>query len=303
MKETKNYFPEAAGTLKTVRDYLRFAISRFNEAGVFFGHGSDNAYDEAAYLVLHTLHLPPDRLDPFLDSALTQSEINEVLRVIGQRVEKRLPAAYLTNEAWLGGHRFYVDERVIVPRSFFAELLDEQMAPWIDDADSIVSVLDLCTGSGCLAILAALAFPNATVDAVDISRDALEVARRNVDDYGLQGRVHLIESDLFSGLGGRQYDLIISNPPYVNAESVTALPPEYRHEPELALGSGHDGLDATRAILRDAARHLTQDGILAVEIGHNRAVLEAAYPTLAFTWLEVEAGEDFVFLMHREDLP
>jgi ribosomal protein L3 glutamine methyltransferase len=303
MTNTKNYFPEATSTLKTVRDCLRFAISRFNEAGIYFGHGSDNAYDEAAYLVLHTLHLPLDRLDPFLDSSLTQSEIDEVLNVIGQRVEKRLPAAYLTNEAWLGGHRFYVDERVIVPRSFFAELLDEQMVPWIDDADNITRVLDLCTGSGCLAILAALAFPNATVDAVDISRDALDVARRNVDEYRLQDRVHLIESDLFARLGDREYDLIISNPPYVNAESVAALPPEYLHEPELALGSGHDGLDATRAILKNAAAHLTPDGILAVEIGHNRVALEASYPTLPFTWLEVEAGEDFVFLMHREDLP
>jgi len=300
---TKDYFPEAAGTLKTLRDCLRFAISRFNEAGIFFGHGSDNAYDEAAYLILHTLHLPLDRLEPFLDSALTQPEIKEVLGVIGQRVEKRLPAAYLTHEAWLGGHRFYVDERVIVPRSFFAELLDEQMVPWVDDPDSIHTVLDLCTGSGCLAILAALAFPQATVDAVDISRDALEVARRNVDDYGLQDRVHLVESDLFAKLGGRKYDLIISNPPYVNAESVAALPPEYRHEPQLALGSGQDGLDATRAILRHAAAHLNPDGILAVEIGHNRDALEAAYPALPFTWLEVEAGADFVFLMHREDLP
>ncbi|HEY5994862.1 MAG TPA: 50S ribosomal protein L3 N(5)-glutamine methyltransferase [Gallionellaceae bacterium] len=301
--DTKDYFPEAAGTLKTVRDCLRFAISRFNEAGIHFGHGSDNAYDEAAYLILHTLHLPLDRLDPFLDSALTQAEIRELLTVIGQRVDKRLPAAYLTHEAWLGGHRFYVDQRVIVPRSFFAELLDEQMVPWIDDADSITRVLDLCTGSGCLAILAALAFPNATVDAVDISRDALDVARRNVNDYQLQDRVHVIESDLFAKLGGQEYDLIISNPPYVNAESVEALPPEYLHEPQLALGSGHDGLDATRAILKHAAKHLTPDGVLAVEIGHNRAALESAYPALPFTWLEVEAGEDFVFLMHREDLP
>jgi len=301
--DAKDYSAETAGALRTVRDCLRFAVSRFNEAGVFFGHGSDNAYDEAAYLILHTLHLPPDRLDPFLDAALTRSELDEVLDVVRQRVDKRLPAAYLTHEAWLGGHRFYVDERVIVPRSFFAELLDEQMVPWVDDADRITSVLDLCTGSGCLAILAALAFPNARVDAVDISRDALEVARRNVDDYALQDRVHLVESDLFAGLGGRRYDLIISNPPYVNAESVAALPPEYRHEPALALGSGQDGLDATRTILKHAAEHLTPDGILAVEIGHNRAALEAACPALPFTWLEVEAGEDFVFLLHREDLP
>jgi ribosomal protein L3 glutamine methyltransferase len=303
MTKTARYYPEAGATLRTVRDCLRFATSRFNEAGLFFGHGSDNAYDEAAYLVLHTLHLPPDRLDPFLDAALTRPEIDAVLDVIGRRVEKRLPAAYLTHEAWLAGHRFYVDERVIVPRSFFAELLDEQMAPWVDDAEAVHRVLDLCTGSGCLAILAALAFPNATVDAADISRDALDVARRNVDDYGLQDRINLVESDLFARLGGRQYDLIISNPPYVDAESVAALPPEYLHEPKLALGSGQDGLDATRAILRGAAAHLTPYGILAVEIGHNRAALEAAYPDTPFTWLEVAAGDDFVFLLRREDLP
>ena len=303
MSDAQPAYPEARATLKTVRDCLRFAVSRFSEAGLHFGHGTDNAYDEAAYLVLHTLHLPLDRLEPFLDSALTPSEVGAVLDLVARRVDKRLPAAYLTNEAWLAGHRFYIDERVIVPRSFFAELLDEQMAPWVDDPDAIHSVLDLCTGSGCLDILAALAFPNAHVDAVDLSRDALDVARRNVADYGLQDRVQLIESDLFGALGGRQYDLIISNPPYVNAASVAALPPEYLHEPVLALGSGQDGLDATRAILRSTAAHLTPDGILAVEIGHNRAALEAAYPDVPFTWLEVAAGEDFVFLLHREDLP
>ncbi|HKB60871.1 MAG TPA: 50S ribosomal protein L3 N(5)-glutamine methyltransferase [Gallionellaceae bacterium] len=302
MTQSPTHYQAAAAALRTVRDCLRFAVSRFNEAGLFFGHGSDNAYDEAAYLVLHTLHLPLDRLDPFLDAALTPDEIEAVLAIIARRVNERLPAAYLTHEAWLAGHRFYVDERVIVPRSFFAELLEEQMAPWVEDPESIRSVLDLCTGSGCLAILAALAYPDSVVDAVDISRDALEVARQNVADYGMQERVHPIESDLFAALNGRQYDLIISNPPYVNAESVDALPPEYLHEPELALGSGQDGLDATRIILRDAARHLTPNGILAVEIGHNRAALEAAYPEMPFTWLEVQTGDDFIFLLHREDL-
>lgn len=299
---TTDYYSEAAATLRTLRDCLRFGLSRSNEAGLHFGHGSDNAYDEVVYLILSTLKLPLDRLDPFLDAALTPSEVEAVLEVIRKRVEQRLPAAYLTNEAWLVGHRFYVDERVIVPRSFIAELLDEQFVPWIDDPDNITSVLDLCTGSGCLAILAALAFENAAVDAVDISSGALEVARRNVDDYELQDRVQLIESDLFANLKGRRYDLIISNPPYVNAESVAALPPEYLHEPELALGSGHDGLDATRIILQQAAEHLVPGGILAVEIGHNRDALEATFPDLPFTWLEVAAGDDFVFLLHREDL-
>jgi ribosomal protein L3 glutamine methyltransferase len=297
-----NFFSEASATLRTVRDCLRFAVSRFNEGKLFFGHGSASAYDEAAYLILHTLHLPLDALEPFLDATLTQTELYEVLNVLEKRVEQRIPAAYLTREAWLGDFRFHVDERVIVPRSFIAELLQERLAPWVADAQAVSSVLDMCTGSGCLAILAALAFPGAKVDAADISLDALEVAQLNVDDYGLQERVRLVESDLFSGLNGSTYDLILSNPPYVDAEAVAALPPEYRHEPVLALGSGSDGLDATRVILQRAADHLNPGGLLVVEIGHNRAALEAAFPRLQFTWLEVAAGDGFVFLLQREDL-
>jgi ribosomal protein L3 glutamine methyltransferase len=289
-------------SLITLRDWLRFAVSRFNEAGLFFGHGSDNAYDEAAYLILHTLHLPLDRLDPFLDASLTHGEAEEVQAVIERRVRERIPAAYLTHEAWLAGHRFYVDERVIVPRSFIAELLLEQLSPWLEDAEEVTRVLDLCTGSGCLAILAALAFPNADVDAVDLSADALQVAARNVSDHGLQDRVELVESDLFKALDGRTYDVIISNPPYVNAESVAALPPEYQAEPALALGSGADGLDATRQILAQAKAHLNPGGLLVVEIGHNREVLEAAYPALPFTWLDTAGGDQFVFMLRREDL-
>jgi ribosomal protein L3 glutamine methyltransferase len=289
-------------SLITVRDWLRFAVSRFNEAKLFFGHGSDNAFDEAAYLILHTLHLPLDRLEPFLDASLTHGESEEVQAVIERRVRERIPAAYLTNEAWLGAHRFYVDERVIVPRSFIAELLNEQLAPWVENPDDIGRALDLCTGSGCLAILAALAFPNADVDAVDLSKDALDVAAKNVADYGLTDRVELIESDLFAALDGRSYDVILSNPPYVNAESVAALPPEYQAEPALALGSGEDGLDATRQILAHAKQHLNPGGLLVVEIGHNRDVLEAAYPTLPFTWLDTESGDQFVFMLRREDL-
>ncbi|OGT00661.1 MAG: ribosomal protein L3 N(5)-glutamine methyltransferase [Gallionellales bacterium RIFCSPLOWO2_02_60_31] len=297
-----NYFSGATHNLCTVRDFLRFAVSRFNQAKLFFGHGSSDAYDEAIYLILHTLHLPLDRLDPFLDAHLTDMECAEVLNIIQQRVEQRMPAAYLTHEAFLGDFSFYVDERVIVPRSFIAELLLEQLAPWIAEPDEIGSVLDLCTGSGCLAILAAHAFPYASVDAVDLSPDALAVAERNVADYDLRDRVHLIESDLFAKLNGRQYDLIISNPPYVDAASVAALPQEYLHEPKLALGSGHDGLDATHTILEHAAQHLTENGLLVVEIGHNREVLEAAYPDLPFTWLDVSAGDQFVFMLHRNDL-
>jgi len=289
-------------SLITVRDWLRFAVSRFNEAKLCFGHGSDNAFDEAAYLILHTLHLPLDRLDPFLDASLTHGESEQVQAVIERRVKERLPAAYLTHEAWLGEHRFYVDERVIVPRSFIAELLHEHLAPWIEHPDEVASALDLCTGSGCLAILAALAFPNAQIDAVDLSQDALDVAARNVDDYKLQDRIECITSDLFTALDGRTYDVILSNPPYVNAESVAELPPEYQAEPTLALGSGEDGLDATRQILAKAASHLNPAGLLVVEIGHNRDALEAAYPTLPFTWLDTESGDHFVFMLRREDL-
>jgi ribosomal protein L3 glutamine methyltransferase len=296
-----NHFDDTE-SLITVRDWLRFAVSRFNEAQLFFGHGSDNAFDEAAYLILHTLHLPLDRLDPFLDASLTHGESEQVQTVIERRVRERVPAAYLTHEAWLGEHRFYVDARVIVPRSFIAELLHEELAPWIESPDAVTRVLDLCTGSGCLAILAALAFPDAGIDAVDLSKEALEVAGRNVADYGLTDRVELIESDLFSALDGRTYDVILSNPPYVNAESVAALPPEYQAEPALALGSGVDGLDATRQILAKAKAHLNPGGLLVVEIGHNRDALEAAYPTLPFTWLDTAGGDQFVFLLRREDL-
>lgn len=292
----------AAKELVTVRDFIRYAVSRFNAAGLFFGHGSDNAWDEAVYLTQHTLNLPLDRLEPFLDARLLTAEREALLDIYRQRCQDRLPAAYLTHEAWLGEHRFYVDDRVIVPRSFIAELLDEQLAPWIDDPWSVSAALDLCTGSGCLAILTALAFPNAAVDAVDLSEEALSVAERNVADYRLGEQIELIHSDGFSQLEGRRYDLIISNPPYVNAESVAALPPEYLHEPEMALGSGDDGLDFTRLILAHAREHLTDDGILVVEIGHNRDVLEAAYPTLPFIWLDTAAGDEYVFLLRAEDL-
>lgn len=295
-------FDAARNDLITLRDCLRFAVSHFNEAGLHFGHGCDNAWDEAVYLTLHTLHLPLDRLEPFLDARLLPKEKTAVLRIYERRVRERLPAAYLTGEAWLAGHRFHVDERVIVPRSFIAELLEEQLAPWIEDPWQVGTVLDLCTGSGCLAILAALNFPNARVDAVDISSDALAVARRNVEDYQLQERIRLIASDGFAALGEARYDLIVANPPYVDAESVAALPPEYQKEPPLALGSGIDGLDFTRRLLAEAGAHLNPGGLLVVEIGHNRAALEAAYPRLPFTWLDTQAGDQYVFMLRREDL-
>ncbi len=299
---TLHHFSDTA-ELATIRDWLRFAVSAFSENKLSFGHGSASAYDEAAYLILHTLHLPLDTLEPFLDARLTNHEKKALGELLKQRVEQKVPAAYLTHEAYLGTLRFYVDERVIVPRSFIAELLHQNLFPWVESTESVDSVLDMCTGSGCLAILAAHIFPHAEVDAVDLSADALAVAKRNVDDYSLQERVHLIESNLFAKLDGKKYDIIISNPPYVDAESVAALPAEYLHEPKLALGSGKDGLDATREILKQAAAHLNPGGILVVEIGHNRDVLEAAYPDLPFNWLDVTAGDEFVFLLHLEDLP
>ena len=281
---------------KTVRDWLRFAVTRFNEAGLSFGHGTTNARDEAAYLILHTLKLPLDRLDPFLDKTLSAEEIEAVSRMLRRRVEQRVPAAYLTNEAWLGDFRFYVDERVIVPRSYIAELLRDELSPWVKDRESVGATLDLCTGSGCLAILLAQIFPNARVDATELSPDALEVASRNVSDYGLEGRIRLVRGDLFAGLTG-PYQLIVSNPPYVNADSMAALPPEYRAEPQLALAGGQDGLDIVRRILSGAGAALDRDGLLVVEIGRNREALERAFPRLPFTWLETSGGDGFVFLL------
>lgn len=253
--------------------------------------------------MLHTLSLPLDRLDPFLDARLTRSERTKVAAILSQRIERRIPAAYLTGEAWLGEHRFHVDERVIVPRSFIAELLREGLAPWVVEPEAIGSVLDLCTGSGCLAILAALAFPAAMVDATDISAAALAVARKNIAAYALEDRIRPVRSDLFTALAGRRYDLIVSNPPYVDAGSMRSLPREFRHEPRRALASGRDGLDATRVVLAQAAEHLTERGVLVVEIGHNRAALETAFPTLPFTWLETSGGDEFVFLLRRREFP
>jgi ribosomal protein L3 glutamine methyltransferase len=296
-------YNEAKMNLHTVRDVMRFAVSRFNEGKLFFGHGTQNAYDEAAYLILHALHLPHDTLDPFLDARLVPMELSAVLAQIEARVTRRVPAAYLTHEAWLGEHKFYVDERVIVPRSFISELLRDQLRPWIENPDNIHTALDMCTGSGCLAILTALAFPNAQVDAVDISDDALAVARRNVDDYQLDEHVRLLKSDLFSNLKGATYDVIISNPPYVNAESMSELPQEYLREPQMALASGGDGLDHIRVILRESRNYLNNKGFLVVESGHNRDVIESTFPDLPFTWLDVSAGDEFVFLFRAEDLP
>lgn len=288
--------------LLTLRDLIRYGVSRLNAAQVALGHGSDNAWDETVYLVLHALHLPLDTLEPFLDARVLDEERNRVLDLIDRRVTERVPAAYLTNEAWLRGHRFYVDARVIVPRSPIAELLDEGLSPWVQDAQAVDSVLDMCTGSGCLAILSALAFPYAQVDAVDVSPDALEVARRNVDDYGLGDRLALHQSDLFDSLPERQYDVIVCNPPYVNSGSMDVLPQEYRHEPQLALAGGADGMDLVRRILQAAPRYLSKNGVLVLEIGHERDFFEAAFPELSPVWLDTEQASDQLLLLTREQL-
>jgi ribosomal protein L3 glutamine methyltransferase len=288
--------------LVTVRDLIRYGVSRLNAGNVSFGHGSDNAWDEAVYLVLHTLHLPLDTLEPFLDAHVLPDEREQVLALVDRRVRERVPAPYLTNEAWLRGRRFYVDNRVIVPRSPIAELLDDSLSPWVSDPESVEYVLDMCTGSGCLAVLSALAFPFAHVDGVDISASALEVAMHNVGAYNLHERVFLHCSDLFTKLTPRQYDVIICNPPYVNAGSMNELPAEYRHEPEMALAGGDDGMDLVRRILTDSPAYLKPQGILVLEIGHERAHFETAFPHLDPVWLDSTEASDQILLLTREQL-
>jgi ribosomal protein L3 glutamine methyltransferase len=289
--------------LVTVRDLIRYATSQFNRNGLFFGHGTDNAFDEAVYLVLHTLHLPLDTLEPFMDACIPYEERAEVLEIIERRAKDRIPSAYLTGEAWLGDFRFHVDERVIVPRSFCFELLRDGLSPWIQEPATVTRALDLCTGSGCLAILLAHYFPNAEVDAIDLSEDALAVAQQNVAEYGLEDIVRLIRSDVFDGLKDEKYDLILSNPPYVTEESMHELPEEYLHEPAMALAGGADGMDIVRRIVSGARRHLNPDGVLIVEVGHNRELVEAAFPNLEFVWLTNASEEEKVFLLREDQLP
>jgi ribosomal protein L3 glutamine methyltransferase len=286
----------------TPRDLLRYAVTRFNTAKLFFGHGSADAFDEAAYLILHTLKLPLDKLEPFLDARLLPDEVLQVLAVIERRATERVPAAYLTNEAWLGSYNFYVDERVIVPRSFIAELVPQQFSPWIEDPEAVENILELCTGSGCLAIMMADAFPNAVVDAADISADALAVAERNIRDYKLEGRVNPIASDLYQNVPFKKYDLIVTNPPYVNSASMGKLPQEYLREPQIALDGGSDGMDLVRKIIAGAADYLTPDGVLMIEIGNEREFAEAAFGHLGLTWLTTSAGDDMVFLLTADQL-
>ena len=293
---------ERRARLPTLRTALREAALRLEAAKVSFGHGTTNARDEAAWLVLHALRLPLTDPKAHLSRVLTAGEVSRVTALIEARVRTRKPAAYLTNEAWLGKYRFYVDERVIVPRSFIAELLRERLRPWLPKGARIGSALDLCTGSGCLAILLARTFDKARIDAADISRDALAVARRNVAEYGLGPRIRVVESDLYTALGKHRYDLIVSNPPYVREAVMRTLPAEYRREPEIALAGGRDGLDLVRTIVAEAPARLNAGGLLIVEVGHNRARVEKAFPRLPLAWPQTSAGDDCVFAISREAL-
>ena len=290
---------------RNVADAVRASAARLDAAGVSFGHGTVDSTQESMWLAAHALGLDWPALTAAMGRPIPPEDEKALAALVAKRIATRKPAAYLLNEAWLGPHRFYVDERVIVPRSFIFELIEKRRsrAGGSPGKDTVRSVLDLCTGSGCLAILAALRWPKATVDAADISPDALAVARRNIADYGLEGRVRSMRSDMFAALAGRTYDLIVSNPPYVNAASMKTLPLEYRREPSLALASGADGLDHARVILAEARAHLNPGGRLVVEIGHNRKALERAFPDLAFEWPKTSGGRNFVFSLPREALP
>ena len=286
----------------TLGDWLKHAEGSFRRGHLHFGHGTHRAGDEAAWLLTRVLGIPHEELGPSLDRKLTAAERAGASRLISARVRRRVPLAYLLREAWLGEHRFYVDERAIVPRSYIAELLREGLAPWVRDPGKVCRALDMCTGSGCLAVLLALAFPGAIVDAVDVSAGALAVARRNVAAYRLRSRVRLVRSDLFRTLGTRRYDLIVANPPYVDSRAMKALPAEYRREPRIALDGGEDGLHFVRRILSEAARFLRPGGVLVAETGRHRREVERAFLRTPFTWLETSAGDGLVFLLHREDL-
>ncbi len=288
--------------LASVGDFIRWGASRMNESGIHFGHGTDNALDEAATLVLHVLHLGPDLPDSYLRAALTPAEQHAVMALIQRRIRERLPAAYLTHQAWFMGLPFYVDERVLVPRSPIAELIENQFQPWLEEPAAVARILDLCAGSGCIGIACAHVFPTAEVDLADLSADALEVAHHNVAEHGLDDRVGVIESDLFEALAGQRYDLIVSNPPYVDAGELAAMPPEYRHEPALGLQAGVDGLDLAHRILREASDHLTEEGLLVVEVGASQAALVESYPEVPFIWPEFARGGTGVFILRASDL-
>lgn len=296
-----NTFDQAAAQLHSVVDFVRWGASRFNEAKLYFGHGTDNAVDEALFLVLHALNLAPGLAPEMYHARLTEAEKEAVLSLFRRRIVERLPAPYLTHEAWFGGMSFYVDQRVLVPRSPFAELIEARFAPWVDE-ERTEKILDLCSGSGCIAIACAAAFPWAEVDAADVSAEALDVARINIERHQLQDQVRAVQTDLFAGLKGKRYDLIVSNPPYVDAEDMAAMPEEFRREPALGLAAGEDGLEIVLQILAQASDHLSRDGVLVVEVGNSEAALVNRFPEVPFVWLEFERGGHGVFLLQAEVL-
>lgn len=287
--------------VKNLRDMIHFGASEFESASLYYGHGTDNALDEAAYLAFFSLNKEPDYSDESLDADLSQENIETINELFNKRIESRQPAAYLTHEAWFAGIPFYVNENVLVPRSPIAELIEEQFQPWVKP-EKVNRILDLCTGSGCIAIACALAFPNAEVDAADISKTALEVAEKNKSTHKLGNRLNVIESDLFSSLQGQRYDLIVSNPPYVDAEDMANLPDEYKHEPELGLTAGDDGLDLVIPMLRDAIHHLNPEGVLIVEVGNSEEALAEKFPEVPFMWLSFEFGGEGVFMLDANEI-
>jgi ribosomal protein L3 glutamine methyltransferase len=300
MATSSTVFEQALDELATIRDFLRWSASEFIAAKLFYGHGTDNPWDEAEQLVLHAIHLSPPLGDEWLGSRLTHSERERVVANIQRRIEERIPAAYITGQAWFAGLPYMVDERVLVPRSPIAQLIEKRFAPWLVNEPQ--RILDLCTGSGCIGIACAHAFPEAEVQLSDISYDALAVAEENIQQHGVTDRVFSLQSDLFENLYGQRFDLIVSNPPYVDADDMASLPDEFHAEPELGLASGNDGLDFTRRLLTEAADFLTGEGLLIVEVGNSWPALECAYPSLPFTWVEFERGGHGVFVLTAQDL-
>lgn len=298
--QASTVFDQARDELLTIRDFFRWAASEFIAAKLFYGHGTDNPWDEAEQLVLHAIHLAPPLGDEWLDAQLTRSERTRVVANVQRRIEERIPAAYITGQAWFAGLPYVVDERVLVPRSPIAELIEKRFAPWLVDEPQ--QILDLCTGSGCIGIACAHAFPDAEVQLSDISYDALAVAEENIQQHGVTERVFALQSDLFENLYGQHFDLIVSNPPYVDADDMASLPDEFHAEPELGLSSGNDGLDFTRRLLVEAVDFLTDNGVLIVEVGNSWPALEEAYPSLPFTWVEFERGGHGVFVLTAQDL-
>ena len=288
-------------SLETITDFIRWGASIFKQSNLFYGHGNTTAIDEAAYLVLHTLNLEPDTHSVYFSSRLTDNEKKALFDILFRRAKEKIPAAYLTNESWFAGLSFYVDERVLVPRSPIAELIQKHYEPWVD-AENVETILDLCTGSGCIAIANAYYFPHASVDAVDISEDALDVALKNIERHHLVDQVNIIQSDLFNNLQDRKYDIIVSNPPYVDADDLANMPVEFHSEPKVGLEAGDDGLELVIPMLEQASEHLTDGGILIVEVGNSDYALQERYPDLPFYWLEFENGGQGVFLLTKEQL-